>query len=104
MKRRLCISLGIVFLFSVSAQMLVAKDYSHSLTAGKMEFHWSVEGDNLAVKVSAKTKGWVGVGFNPTKRMQGANYVVGYVKGNKVKISDEYGHRKRHTAHFGRGL
>ncbi len=66
-------------------------DYQHSLTFEKMTFDWSVDGDTLAVKLSAPTTSWVAIGFNPTKQMKDANIVIGYVKKGKVKISDEYG-------------
>ncbi len=81
-----------------------AQSYDHSLKVDEMEFHWKVEGSNLAVKVEGKTTGWVGVGFNPVKRMQGANFILGYVKGGKLKITDEYGNRTTgHTSDDKRG-
>ncbi len=81
-----------------------AMSYDHSLTVKDMEFHWKVEGSNLAVKAVAKTKGWVGVGFNPVKKMQGANYILGFVRKGKLKIIDEYGNRTTsHTLDKKRG-
>ncbi|WP_051553755.1 DOMON domain-containing protein [Desulfobulbus elongatus] len=68
-----------------------AADYQHSLAVDQMTFAWSVAGDNLAVKVSAPTIGWVAVGFNPTDIMKDANIVIGYVKDGKVEISDDVG-------------
>lgn len=73
---------------TVSAQ---GADYQHSLTAEKITFDWTVDGENLAVRLSAPTEGWVAVGFNPVKQMQGANIVLGYVKKGKVKVFDEIG-------------
>ncbi|TKB06469.1 DOMON domain-containing protein [Desulforhopalus sp. IMCC35007] len=66
-------------------------EYQHSITADKMTFDWSVEGDQLAVKLSAPTKGWVAVGFNPSSKMKDANIIIGYVKDGKVKIEDDFG-------------
>lgn len=68
-----------------------ANDYQHSLTAGKMTFDWSLEGETLAVKIAAPTTGWVGIGFNPSNQMKDANFIVGYVKNGKVSVFDEYG-------------
>jgi hypothetical protein len=68
-----------------------AADYAHELTDKKMSFAWTVNGDSLAVKVSAETDGWVGIGFNPSKKMKDANFVLGYVKKGEAKIKDEYG-------------
>lgn len=68
-----------------------AAGYKHSLTVDKMTFDWSVEGANLLVKISAPTKGWVGIGFNPTDEMKDANIILGYVKNGKVEIEDDFG-------------
>ena len=50
-----------------------------------------MEGQNLHVIVSAETKGWVAVGFNPTNKMKDANIIIGYVKNGKLSIRDDYG-------------
>ncbi|WP_051309725.1 DOMON domain-containing protein [Desulfogranum japonicum] len=68
-----------------------AADYQHSLDIEKMHFSWSVNGDQLAVKISAPTTGWVAIGFNPTDKMKDADIVIGYVKDGKVKIEDDFG-------------
>ena len=82
----------LILSFSWTAQAL-AQGYQHTIKLDAMQLQWRVDGSNLAVMVSAQTKGWVGVGFNPEKMMQGANFIIGYVKEGDVKISDEYGHR-----------
>lgn len=69
----------------------LAVEYSHSVQADEMMFAWKVDGDNLAVKISAETDGWVGIGFNPSRKMQDANFILGYVKGDTVKLTDEFG-------------
>ena len=74
-----------------------AADYQHSVTADKMRFDWSINGDVLAIKLTAPTKGWVGIGFNPSNKMKDADFIVGYVKGGKVSIFDEFGtHASKH--------
>jgi hypothetical protein len=70
---------------------LWAADYQHSLTVDQMTFDWSVEGQNLMIKLSAPTKGWVGIGFNPSEGMKDANFILGYVKDGKVELSDDFG-------------
>ncbi len=89
-KRLLSAFTGLLFATTLSSQAL-AQDYSHSITEGKMTFSWSIDGDNIAAKVSAPTTGWVSVGFNPTSRMKDADIIIGYVKGDKVTIKDEFG-------------
>ncbi len=77
--------------------LLPAADYEHEVADKDISFAWRVAGDQLAVKLTATTDGWVGIGFNPSSRMKDANYVLGYVKGGEVVISDEFG--VRDTAH-----
>lgn len=68
-----------------------AGQYDHEMKDNDFTFAWKVDGDALAVKISAKTEGWVGIGFNPSKEMKDANFVLGYVKKGEAKIIDEYG-------------
>ena len=53
-----------------------AADYEYEVKAKKMTFAWKIDGDMLAAKISAKTKGWVGIGFNPSEKMKGADFVI----------------------------
>ncbi len=71
--------------------MLQAAEYDHEVKDKNISFAWKVEGDKLAVKLSAETEGWVGIGFNPVKEMQGANFILGYVKNGEAKIDDDFG-------------
>lgn len=79
-----------VLLMAVTSSVY-ATEYDHEVKVKKMSFSWKVDGDNLAVKISAPTMGWVGIGFNPSKKMKDANFVLGYVKKGEAKIIDEFG-------------
>jgi len=70
---------------------LGAAQYQHSLAVDKMTFDWSISGENLVVRLSAPTTGWVGIGFHPTDMMKDANIIIGLVKDGKVEISDDFG-------------
>jgi len=59
-----------------------AKDWS---------FSWVFKAESIEFTMSAPTTGWISLGFNPTKRMKDADYILAYVKDGKVYISDEYG-------------
>lgn len=63
----------------------------NSTTVMGVTFRWRVDGALLRVNVVAPTRGWVGVGFAPSARMQDANIIMGYVVGNRVYVSDEFG-------------
>lgn len=73
---------------------LLAQDYAHEVKAKDMTFSWTIDGSNLKGKISAKTTGWVGIGFNPTEKMKGADFILGYVKDGKAQIIDDYGTEK----------
>ena len=89
--RILCILLGLCVLSVTVVSGVFAADYSNEVKAKNMSFSWKIDGDKLAVKMSAKTKGWVGIGFNPSDKMKDADFILGYVKKGKAKIIDEFG-------------
>ncbi len=95
MKKNSLITAIVLFLFLALPISAFAMDYQHKLEVKKMQFEWSIEDDTIHVQLSAKTTGWVGIGFDPEKAMQGANIIIGAVKNGKFKIEDHYGDRKR---------
>ena len=99
-----CSMLCTVALFLLLSVNLHAASYQHSLTVDKMTFDWSIEGDNMIIKLSAPTTGWVGIGFHPTDMMKDANIIIGFVKDGKVEISDEFGNQPtQHVPDTARG-
>jgi hypothetical protein len=66
-------------------------EYPHTVEAAGVVFHWANDDENLYAAMAAETGGWVAVGFDPEMRMQGANYVVGYVKDGEAFIQDMFG-------------
>ena len=82
----------VTFLGILFPAIINAGNYDFTIDLGKMQFEWKVDGSNLNIYLKAKTKGWVGVGFNPTKRMKNANILIGYVKRGKVSIRDDFGY------------
>ncbi len=73
------------------AAPVLAEAYDHEVTARGMTFAWTVDGEILKGKMSAKTGGWVAVGFNPTDKMKDANIVIGYVKDGAGSVADHFG-------------
>lgn len=88
--QKMVVVVGVIFMAAVAN--VQAAEYDHEIEDKDISFAWKVEGDTLAVKMAAKTKGWVGIGFNPVKQMQGANFILGYVKKGKAKIDDDFGY------------
>ncbi|NLG29519.1 MAG: hypothetical protein GX557_16545 [Chloroflexi bacterium] len=56
-----------------------------------MTLHWSNDADTLYMALEAQTTGWVSVGFKPSSRMGGADYVLGFVQDGQVRMHDAYG-------------
>lgn len=71
--------------------VIEADEYPHMIEVAGVEFHWAQDDENLYAAMAAETSGWVAVGFDPEVRMQGANYVVGYVKDGEVFVQDMFG-------------
>lgn len=76
---------------TVAVTPLFAVEYDHQVEAKGVAFSWKIDGDTMHAKMSAKTKGWVAVGFNPSEKMKGANFIIGFVKNGKAEITDHYG-------------
>lgn len=41
--------------------------------------------------MTAPTTGWISLGFNPTRRMKDADYILAFVENGQLYLSDEYG-------------
>jgi hypothetical protein len=54
-------------------------------------FSYAIDGKNLVAKVSYPTRGWVAIGFGPSRKMEGANMVIGSVSEKGVVIKNHYG-------------
>jgi DOMON domain len=67
--------------------------YQHTLEATDMAVSWSIDTDQIHVRLMAKTTGWVAIGFDPESAMRGADIIIGFVKNGKVEIQDHYGVR-----------
>lgn len=81
----------VIFTLSILWNHAWADGYDHKINVEKMNFEWKVDSTNLNIRLSAKTTGWIGIGFSPTHKMKDANIIVAYVKKGKVKITDEFG-------------
>ena len=68
-------------------------EYAHQVEAGGVQFYWSTDAKFLYGALSARTTGWVSVGFDPQDRMQGADYIFGYVRDGQLFIEDMFGTR-----------
>ncbi|MFH2131759.1 MAG: DOMON domain-containing protein [bacterium] len=88
------ITILFIFLCIIPASAM-SMDYDHEIKLEKMTFSWKIQEQLLYVKLTAATTGWVGIGFNPSTKMQDANFVLGYVKNGTVIMTDAYGVRPK---------
>ena len=67
------------------------EEYAHSATVGPMRLWWSNDAKFLYMAFEADTRGMVAIGLDPEDRMQGANYLIGFINGDQVQLFDAYG-------------
>ena len=89
------IGLMVLLFFSTVSSWGQEIAYSHKIEVKNMVFQWQIDGDKLNIELSAPTTGWVGIGFNPSDGMKDANFILGYVKKGKAKVTDHYGTQLR---------
>ena len=68
-------------------------EYAHQVETAKVTLYWVNDGEYLYAAVVGQTSGWVACGFDPETKMQGANFVFGYVAGGQTTIEDMFGIR-----------
>ncbi|VEN73543.1 DOMON domain protein [Candidatus Desulfarcum epimagneticum] len=93
MKRYIMAATAAVFWLASLAPAMADAGYDHEISGDPVRFQWKLNPDKktIQIRLSAQTKSWVAVGFNPDQRMQGADFVMGYVKKGKVKVTDHFG-------------
>jgi hypothetical protein len=99
MLKKLLICSCVVLAFSITAfcqdaaktKPAAAEEEFKTVTVKKFVFSYLVSGENLKVKVSCPTSGWVSVGFNPTEKMKDANYIIGYSAKGTAFVDDQFG-------------
>ena len=72
-------------------QQEVRADGFNRIGVGDSEVLWKIEGENVVLRFSAPTSGWVAVGFNPSRFMKDANIIIGYVENGEAFVSDQFG-------------
>jgi hypothetical protein len=94
--KRFCFPLVIFIIFFATQCFGQDITYQHKIALDQMTFEWSLDANLIHVKLTGKTSGWVGIGFNPVHAMKGANFVLGYVQGKNVKIKNQFGDQDFH--------
>lgn len=73
--------------------VILSGEYRHALTEPStgIAVSWQNDAAVLYVALVSPGTGWVGIGLDPTSRMQGANYILAAVSDGVLSITDEFG-------------
>jgi len=68
-------------------------EYRHTLTdpATAIDLAWQNDSTHLFVGLTSPGTGWVAIGFDPERRMSGANIVIGAVHDGALLVQDHFG-------------
>ena len=66
-------------------------EYAHSAEIAGVEVNWTNDATYLRVGLAAPGTGFVAIGFDPVREMEGANFILGYVEDGKVYFRDDFG-------------
>ena len=82
-----------VFVISFAQEQKQATQDPEFKTVAVKDFilDYKVKDDVLVAKVSYPTKGWVAIGFNPSKKMKDANFIIGCNKEGEEIVGDHFG-------------
>ncbi len=84
-----------MFIAAILSLVLVLSSFGQEKTLmlekNGIEFSATITSATAEISVSAPTLGWVAVGFDPSYRMKGADFLIGYIKDGKVYVRDDFG-------------
>jgi hypothetical protein len=73
------------------AVVSTATDSASSASLDNASLAWEVSGEEIIFTFAANTTGWISVGFNPSRVMKDAQYVIGYVADGQTAVRDDFG-------------
>ena len=76
--------------YSIDGEIAVA-EYAHTTRIAGVEVHWSNDATYLRVGLVALGTGYVSIGFDAERQMEGANLILGYVRDGKAYFRDDFG-------------
>jgi hypothetical protein len=66
-------------------------EYAHETTVAGVDVYYSNDASTLRVGLVSPGTGFVSIGFDPERQMQGANFIIGAVNEGELTIRDDYG-------------
>lgn len=71
---------------------IVSGEYAHETTIAGVDVYWSNDEHRLRMGLVSPGTGFVAIGFDPERQMEGANYIIGAIHEGILTIRDDYGH------------
>ncbi len=71
--------------------VILENEYTYQEDFSGLRLWWTNDATYLYFAVEGDTSGWVAVGFDPERRMQGANFLFGYISEDGISLWDAYG-------------
>lgn len=68
-----------------------AEEYSDTATFGNVQLWWRHDGEYLTLAMEGPTEGWISIGIEPSRGMQDADYLFGFVDDGEAQFWDAYG-------------
>jgi len=78
--------------------VIVAGEYPYQTTVSGVDIYWGNDAQQLRVGLVSPGTGFVAIGFDPERQMEGANYIIASMHEGVLTIRDDYGHEP--TAHI----
>jgi len=66
-------------------------EYAHTTEVGGVTVYWANDSLVLRVALVSPGSGYVAIGLDPERRMEGANYIIGAVRGGRAAVRDDVG-------------
>ena len=71
---------------------VIPGEYAHETTIAGVTVYWSNDEYRLRVGLVSPGTGFVAIGFDPERQMEGANFIIGSMHEGELTIRDDYGH------------
>lgn len=71
---------------------IVSGEYAHETTVAGVDVYWANDELRLRMGLVSPGTGFVAIGFDPERQMEGANYIIASMHEGELTIRDDYGH------------
>ena len=77
---------------------IVSGEYAHEMTIAGVDVYWTNDAYRLRMGLVSPGTGFVAIGFDPDRQMEGANFIIASMHEGELTIRDDYGHEP--TSHM----